>query len=253
MKLLHDIALLYRRGFIQALRIPIWIAVGVSTPLLYLALFTPLLKNLAGGPGFQTSDVLDVFLPGILALMAFGSGTGQGFAVIFELQAGFTERLQVTPASRFALLAGPILASLTWMMFFVALIVVVAIPFGFHLNLGGMLVSLVLLASLMMIFAAFSIATALLTREISSLAAIMNGINLPILLLSGVLLPIALAPTWMRVIAHFNPMYYVVEADRVLATGTIYDAKVGEAFLIMAPLTILVLGWATRVYRKAVA
>lgn len=253
MKMLRDIGLLYMRGFIHTLRIPVWVVVGVSTPLLYLALFTPLLKNLAGAPGFPPTDVLDLFLPGILALMAFGSGTGAGFAVIFEIQAGYTERLQVSPASRFALLMGPILSGLTWMYIFTVMIVAVAIPFGFHLHLAGMLISLVLLGLLMMIFSAFSIALALITKEISSLAAIMNGINLPILLLSGVLLPLSLAPTWMRAIAHVNPMYYVVEANRILATGQINDAKVGEAFLIMVPLTVIVMAWATRVYRRAVS
>jgi len=253
MKLFRDIGLLYKRGFVHALRIPVWIAVGVSTPLLYLALFTPLLKNLAGGPGFPSTDVLDLFLPGIIALMAFGSGTGAGFGVIFEIQSGFTERMQVTPASRFALLMGQILSSLTWFFIFTALITVVAIPFGFHLHLAGMLVSWVLLALLLIVFAAFSIALALITREISSLAAVMNGINLPILLLSGVLLPLTLAPSWMRVVAHFNPMYYVVEANRLLVTGQINEAQVGEAFLVMLPLTAAVLWWATGVFKRAVS
>ncbi|MHB1390560.1 MAG: ABC transporter permease [Thermoleophilia bacterium] len=253
MKLLRDIGLLYKRGFIHTLRIPVWVVVGVSTPLLYLALFTPLLKNLAGAPGFPPTDVLDLFLPGILALMAFGSGTGAGFGIIFEIQSGFTERLQVSPASRFALLMGPILSSLTWTFIFTALIVAVAIPFGFHLHIAGMLISLVLLGLLMMIFAAFSIAMALIVKEISSLAAIMNGINLPLLLLSGVLLPLSLAPSWMRFVAHANPMYYVVEANRVLATGVIDDTRVGEAFLIMVPLTVVVMAWATQVYRRAVS
>jgi ABC-2 type transport system permease protein len=253
MKLTRDIGLLYKRSFIQTLRIPVWVVIGISTPLLYLALFTPLLKNLAGGPGFPTDNVLDLFLPGILALMAFGSGTGAGFAVVFELQAGFTERLRVTPASRFALLIGPILSSLTWMFFFVIMIIVVAIPFGFNLHLGGTLVSFVLLALMMIVFAAFSVSVALLTKEISSVAAVMNGINLPILLLSGVLLPLTLAPQWMRVIAHFNPMYYVVEANRVLATGKIVDGDVALGFLVMVPLTAFILVWATRVYRQAVA
>jgi len=253
MKMLHDIGLLYRRSFIHTLRIPVWVVVGVSTPLLYLALFTPLLKNLAGAPGFPPIDVLDLFLPGILALMAFGGGTGAGFSIIFEIQAGFTERLQVSPASRFALLMGPILSGLTWTLIFTVLIVAVAIPFGFHLHIAGMLVSFVLLGLLMTIFAAISVALALITREISSLAAIMNGINLPILLLSGVLLPLSLAPSWMRAVAHFNPMYYVVEANRILVTGQLSDPKINEAFLIMVPMTAIVMMWATRVYRRAVS
>lgn len=253
MKPLRDIALLYRRNFVQTLRIPVWLAVSFSTPLLYLGLFTPLLKNLAGGPAFPTGDVLDLFLPGILALMAFGSGISAGFGIIFELQAGFTERLRVTPASRFALLAGPILSSLTWTLFFITLIVVVAIPFGFHIHIDGLLVAYILLALLMVMFAAFSVSVALLTREISSFAAVVNGINLPLLLLSGVLLPLTLAPAWMVWIARFNPMYYVVEADRLLAGGTLWDAKIAEGFLVMVPLTALALWWATRVYRQAVS
>jgi ABC-2 type transport system permease protein len=93
----------------------------------------------------------------------------------------------------------------------------------------------------------------LITKENSTLAAIMTGLNLPIMLLSGVLLPLTLAPTWMRVIAHFNPMFYVVEADRLLGANNIANSTVGVAFLVMVPLTALVIWWATRVYRKAVA
>ena len=84
---------------------------------------------------------------------------------------------------------------------------------------AGLVVLAVLLALLMITVAAFSIATALVTKEISGFAAIINGINLPILLLAGVLLPISLGPAWMRVLAHFNPLYYLVEASRVLAVG----------------------------------
>lgn len=253
MKPLRDIALLYRRSFIQTFRIPVWLGVSFSTPLLYLALFTPLLKNLAGGPGFPTADVLDLFLPGILVLMAFGSGISAGFSIIFELQAGYTERVRVTPASRFALLIGPMLSSLTWTFFFVTLIVAVAMPFGFHLHVAGLLIAYILLGLLMILFGSFSTAVALITKEISSFAAVVNGINLPLLLLSGVLLPLTLAPSWMRAIADLNPMYYVVEADRLLAAGTLWDAKIAQAFAVMLPLTALALLWATRVYRKAVA
>ena len=76
MKFFRDIGLLFKRSFTQALRNGIWVVVGISTPLLYLVLFTPLLQKLVGGPGFPGSNALDIFLPGILAFLAFGSGNG---------------------------------------------------------------------------------------------------------------------------------------------------------------------------------
>jgi len=253
MKPLRDIALLFKRSFIQALRNPTWLVVGLSTPLLYLALYTPLLQKLAGGPGFPTSHVLDVFLPGMLAFLAFGNGSSEGYQTIFDLRDGLVERFRVTPASRYALLLSPILSDIAWLLIFIAILVAVAVPFGFNAHITGLLVSFVLLALLVIITASFSVSIALINKDISGFSAIITGINLPILLLSGVLLPLTLAPTWMRVIAYFNPLYYVVEADRVLATGDIVNSTVGLAFLVMVLLTVMTLWWATRVYRKAVA
>lgn len=56
-----------------------------------------------------------------------------------------------------------------------------------------------------------------------------------------------IGPDWLKTIAHFNPMYYTVDASRVLAGGTIANMSVLEAFLVMIPLTAIVLRWATRV------
>ena len=57
----------------------------------------------------------------------------------------------------------------------------------------------------------------------------------------------------MRVLAHFNPLYYLVESARVLADGTLTGTAVWQAFAVLVPLCALVLTWATRVFRKAVA
>jgi ABC-2 type transport system permease protein len=251
MKTARDVALLYQRSLIQYLRNPVWLAVGLSTPILYLALFTPLLKHLGGASGLGGGNVLDGFLPGILALLGFASGTGLGFGTIFELKAGVVERFRVTPASRLALLLGPILASMTMMFVFDTLLVAAGAAFGFHVHLLGLLTLAVLVGLLMVTTAAF--ATALITKEISGFAAIVNGINLPILLLAGVLLPISIGPEWMRVLAHFNPLYYLVAASRVLAGGHFSSPHVWQAFAVLVPLCALVAAWATRVFRQAVA
>jgi ABC-2 type transport system permease protein len=66
------------------------------------------------------------------------------------------------------------------------------------------------------------------------------------------MLPISLAPTWLRTLAHFNPIYYVVAAARHLTLGELTDLSVVYAFLFMVPLTFFVMWWATRVFTKAV-
>jgi ABC-2 type transport system permease protein len=253
MKTATDTRLLFNRFSLQMLRNPVWLFVGFSTPILYLVLFTPLLDDLSKGQQFGGTSVLDVFLPGILALLAFASGSASGFSTIFELQSGVIERFRVTPASRFAILMGPILSGLVMMMAFDLVVIAVGTAFGFDVNVGGLLVLAVLLAVLMIMMAAFSIATALITKDISSFAAVINGINLPVLLLAGVLLPISLGPLWMRVLAHFNPLYYLVEASRSLAFGSFGTAAVWQAFAVLVPLCGLVLLWATRVFQRAVA
>jgi ABC-2 type transport system permease protein len=253
MKTARDIGLLYQRYAAQLLRNPVWLVVGFSTPILYLALFTPLLRRLVGSGGLPTGNVLDLFLPGILSLLAFASGMGPGFNTVFELKAGVIERFRVTPASRFAILTGPILATMLMMFVFDAVVVAVGAGFGFSVHWAGLAVLAVLLGLLLTVMAAFAIATALITKDISGFAAIANGINLPVLLLAGVLLPVSLGPTWMRVIAHFNPLYYLVQASRVLAAGTLTSAAVWQAFAVLVPLCALVLAWATSVFRRAVA
>jgi ABC-2 type transport system permease protein len=248
-----DTRLLFQRYTLQLLRNPVWLFVGFSTPVLYLLLFTPLLKSLPGVKGFPTGSVLQLFLPGILSLLAFTSGAGAGFNTIFELQSGLIERLRVTPASRLAILVGPILSGLLMMTIFDAVVIAIAVGFGFTVHWAGLFVLVILLWALATLMAAFSTATALVTKDISGFAAIINGMNLPLLLLSGVLLPIALGPLWLRILAHFNPLYYLVEAARALAVGHLSDPAVWQAFVVLVPLCALVLAWATRVFRRAVA
>jgi ABC-2 type transport system permease protein len=250
MKLARDTRLLQWRYTLQYLRNPVWLFVGFSTPLLYLGLFTPLLKSL---PGLGGKDVLDLFLPGILALVAFGSGMGMGFGTIFELRAGVVERFRVTPTSRLALLLGPLISGVMWLLVFDTVLVIVGAAFGFHVHLAGLLVLAVLLTVFMVAMASFSVAMALLTKEISAFAAVINGLNLPVLLLAGVLLPISIGPQWMKVLAHFNPLYYLVTAARHLAVGNFSSDAVWQAFAVLVPLCALTLTWATRVYRRAVA
>jgi ABC-2 type transport system permease protein len=252
MKMLLEIRLLFWRKMLESLRSLVWVISGLTTPLLYLALFAPLLKGL-NTPLFGSDRVLDIFVPGILTLMAFGAGMGAGWIVVWELQTGVIERLRVTPISRFSLLMGTVLKDLVFFIVQALLVIFFAGLFGFHLHPTGLVVMLMLLSLLTMIVSATSSSLGLILKEVGSLAAVVTGLQLPLTLLAGVLLPLSIGPNWIRLIAHFNPMYYVVEASRILADGRVNTSEVWVAFLVMIFLTAITLWWATQVYRKAVS
>ncbi|HEX4833218.1 MAG TPA: ABC transporter permease [Trebonia sp.] len=245
--------LFFQRKMLESLRQPAWIVMGLTTPLLYLALFTPLLNSLAGGPGFPPGHVLDVFVPGVLVLIAFGAGMGAGWTVIWELDSGVIERLRVSPASRLALLLGTVVRDIV--MFAVPAVVVlgVAAVAGFHAHLAGLVLLLVLLSLLTAACSAASSALGLSLRQIGSLAAVVTGVQLPLTLLSGILLPLSLGPPWLRVLGHLNPMYYAVAAARDLAAGTVGTAVVGAGFAVTAAAAALAIWWGTRAYSRAMA
>lgn len=225
---------------------------GLISPLLYILLFSPLLKNLSNPP-LNTGEVLDSFVPGILTLLAFIGGNGAGYGVIFELQNGVIERLRVTPASRFSLLMGTVLRDITAYLVPSVLVIIISGLFGFKIHIAGLFVMFLLLILLTAIVSVWSGSIGLILKQTSSMAAIVAGMELPVTLLSGVLLPLSLGPKWLRAIAHINPLYYVVEASRVLSTGVIGSPAVLKAFAVIIPLTVITLIWSTGIYRKAIS
>jgi ABC-2 type transport system permease protein len=243
--------LFFRRKLLETLRQPVWLVTGLTTPLLYLALFEPLLRSLAGGPGFPAGHVLDVFVPGVMVLIAFGAGMGAGWPVIWELDSGVIERLRVTPASRLALLLGTVLRDITMFAVPSAVVIAVGAAFGYHVHWGGVVLLFALLALLTAACSATSSALGLILRQIGSLAAVVTGLQLPLTLLAGILLPLSLGPTWLRVLGHVNPMYYAVQAARSLSAGSVANATVGVGFLVMGAAVLLAVWWGTRAYQRA--
>lgn len=253
MKIFRDIYLMFKRKLMETLRNPVFLVMMLLTPIMYLALFSPLLKKLTGVPGFTSGSVLDVFVPGLLVIIAFMGGLFAGYNMIDELRNGVVERFRVTPTSRFALLAGRVLRDTLNVLVTVTFFSLISMPFGFHVHIWGFLILLLLVALVIIATSSLGNALGLILQDEERLSPIVQGLNLPILLLSGVLLPMTLAPKWLQTVADFNPLFYVVQASRLLAAGNIWNAQTGYAFLYMVPLTVIVLIWATNAFRRAIA
>lgn len=218
---------------------PVLIFVDLFQPLMYLLLYMPLLNGLSGSLGGSTAEV---FIPGLLVMQAiFGCGF-VGFALIDDIRSGVIQRYLVTPVRRSAIMLGMILRDVVVLLLQCILITAVAIPFGLTVNLGGFALSLFLYTLIGITMASVSYSFALIFKAEDSLAPTMNTITLPVSLLSGIILPLALAPLWLQYIAKLNPFSYGVDAARALFTGTL-NLDVLASFVIVGALAVAVFYW----------
>src|SRR5205823_12177868 len=197
MKLLRDTWLVFGRYFGLLMHNPVWIALGVLQPVLYLVLFAPLLEPLAKMRGFPPGGAYNVFVPGLLIQLGMFGAAGVGFSLIAELRAGVVERFRVTPVSRFALLMGRALRDILMLLMQATILIVLSLPFGLNIHFTGVLVVLALIALLGLLMASISYACALCLKSEDSFAPLIFTATLPLLLLSGVLLPLSLPPGWL--------------------------------------------------------
>ncbi len=248
MKLLRDTWLIFQRQFLLLLRNPVWVFVGIFQPVMYLLLFAPLLKPALAPLGATTdAETYRIFVPGLLVLLAIFGGLFQGFGLIAELRAGVIERSRVTPVSRLALLLGRSLRDVVSLLAQAVIITGLALLFGLRVQLGDLLLALIALMT-----SALSYGVALLVKSEDALAPLMNTVAQPVLLLSGILLPLAFAPVWLQRVADWNPFSWAVDGTRALFAGDLGNDAVWQGMTIMVVLTVLAVVWAAREFARSV-
>src|SRR5258708_7421818 len=253
MKVARDSWLVFRRYFGRSLARPAYIGVSLGQPVLYLILFAPILKSVAQLPGFPHGGAYNVFVPGLLVQLGLFSVTSGGGALIAELKAGIIERFRVTPVSRLALLLGRSLRDIVVLLLQALIIIVASVPFGLVIHPIGIVLALLLMALIGLLMGSVSYAAALWLRDENTFGAIVFSATLPLLLLSGVLLPMSLAPDWLQGMAALNPLKYAVDAQRALFTNQVATRSVAVGFVAVGLLAAACCAAAGRAFWRAIA
>ncbi|TMC51879.1 MAG: ABC transporter permease [Chloroflexi bacterium] len=253
MRLLRDTWLVFGRYMSLLLHNPVWIALGVLQPLLYLILFAPLLKPISQMQGFGPGGAYNVFVPGLLVQLGMFGAAGVGFSLIAELRMGVIERLRVTPVSRVALLLGRALRDVISIVVQSLILILLALPFGLSIHPVGVIVVLLLIGLIGLLTASTAYAVALWARDENTYAPLIFTSTLPILLLSGVLLPLGFAPQWLRNIAAINPLSYAVDAARHIFNDNLGDPSVAKGVVIMVVLSVVAVVIGARQFGRAVS
>jgi len=246
----RDTYLIFRRHLRQTLRSKVAVVFGALQPLLYLLLFGPLLTTMAGTRGFGGGNAWQVFVPGVLIQLSLFGAAFVGFGLIADLRSGVVERLRVTPVSRVALLLGRVLRDTLVLSAQAVTLLVVGVAMGLRAPAAGLVIGLVIVVALAVSVASLSYVLALMTRSEDAFAPLLTTVTLPLMLLSGMLLPMSMAPAWLNVISRLTPFRYVVDAVRSVFLGDYASAAVAEGAAVTVALLVVSVALGTRRFRR---
>ncbi|MCX7169051.1 MAG: ABC transporter permease, partial [Proteobacteria bacterium] len=181
----------------------------------------PLFFYLAFAAGHKAP--VEVMVPGIVAMALFFTASAVGPLITpWERQAKTYERLVTSPASLSAILAGDILAGMT----FGVVLSLVPLAAALVLTSAQIAQPLPLLAGLVLGALAFSGLGVLLaapaTEGPSQVMMLSNLVRLPLIFVSGVFVPLAEMPAWGQWLSPLSPLSYCADLVRVGFGGEPY-------------------------------
>jgi ABC-2 type transport system permease protein len=208
---LRESFIVFNRQLRMNLRNPAWVIIGMLQPVLYLLLFGPLLEPVISQLG---GNKYTWFVPGMLVQLGIFGAFFAGFSLIGEWREGVIEAERVTPASRAALLFGRLYRDLLQLFVQALILVGLGLALGMEGSFGGIVLGVVLTILLGGACAAASNAFALTVKSEDVMAPVINMVMMPVLLLSGILLPMSFGAAWLERTSDFMPIRHIVDAVR---------------------------------------
>jgi ABC-2 type transport system permease protein len=224
MNALKDTCYITLRDLRTRIRMPIFIFMSLSQPILFLLLFPQIFKSVGSGmlPGGIT--YLQFFTPGILVMTGLFSAVFSGMSTIMDMDTGILSRMMATPVTRVSIILGRVIATVVVILAQAVVMLVIALILGVHIKtgFGGVLLALLLIGLLGLTLSAFSNGLAVLLKRQETLMAATNLVTMPLMFLSTMMMPKEALPGWLNTVTHFNPIDYTIVGVRDLILGK-YD------------------------------
>src|ERR1035441_1741630 len=104
------------------------------------------------------------------------------------------------------------------------LITAVALIFGLRVRPANFVLALIVLAMMVLLGVSIAYALALAVPNESVLPTLMNGLAQPLSLLAGVLIPLSVAPLWIKDVALWNPFAWAAKG-----MGALFQDHIGAS------------------------
>jgi len=178
-------------------------------------------------------------IPGLLALtLLFGTSSMVAIVIVLERRIGSLERLLLSPVRLSALLAGKLMGAMVFGLTVTVVVLLIGLAIVGLANVSWVLLvaSLLLSASA---FAALGATVSVAVREVFEAQTLANFIRFPMMFLCGVFVPVESLPAGLRLVAHFLPLTYSVQAIRIALTGSVSNYGILELAALAVFTTVL--------------
>ena len=161
-----DVLLLISRSLRNSLRMPVVLIPNIAISVFFLFVFNSGLSSVASLPGFKGSYLGFIIPVSIVSASVGGAGTA-GQALVRDIESGYFTKLLLTPASRLALVWGPMVGGAVILVVQVILILALGLALGLKAAAGpgGLMVVLLFAFLWGMAFAGYAVFIALKGRR----------------------------------------------------------------------------------------
>lgn len=214
-----DSLVVAKRNLIRMARIPEMVIFGLVQPIMFVVLFTYVFGgSIKVGDSTSPQAYREFLMAGIFAQTVTFATAGAGAGIADDMHKGLIDRFRSLPMARGAVLTGRTIADLVQTALTLVVLAIVALIVGWrvHENLGKVLLGFLLL---LLLGYAFSWIGALIGLVVRTPEAATSGGLIwlfPLTFISNAFVDANQMPTFLRVIAEWNPFSATVQACRVL-------------------------------------
>lgn len=227
------------RNLLLVRRIPSVFIPSLVMPLFILVATAGAFRGIGALPDFAGADYLAFTVPMAATMGAGFAGVNSGMTLARDLEGGFFDRLQASPAPRSALLAGPLLAAVARSLFTTTVVYGAAMLGGVRLpGLIDTMVVYALAAAFASVASLWAVGVALRTRSVQA-SPLMQVVVFMSVFTSVAYTPRSALRGWLSHVADWNPVTFVLEGSRQAQLSGITWDRLGPALLAVGILVVL--------------
>ena len=228
------------RNLIHIRRMPEMLLDVTVQSVMFVLLFAYVFGGSIEVPG---SNYKEFLLPGIMVQTMVFSSAIVAMGLTNDLQKGIVDRLKSLPISRSSVLVGRSMSSLIHSSIGIAVMGVTGLLIGWRIRNGILDGALAFLLLLLFGFAMIwlGIWVGSLMRTVEAVQGFMFTVMFPLTFVANTFAPTENMPSWLRVVAEWNPVSALTQACREL-WGNGLAAPADAAWPLQHPILVAV-GW----------